>query len=98
MRETAALRVPPGARMVTPLCRLAQELAALSGWRRYGLAFLLGAKNRALNLLTYGAHLSAGLLDLARSLVPEELRTAPASSTRERWNAHESEDDSPYRD
>src|SRR5437763_5267456 len=29
--------------MATPLCRLAQELAALSGWRRYGLAFLLGA-------------------------------------------------------
>jgi apolipoprotein N-acyltransferase len=29
--------------MQTPLCRLAQDLAALSGWRRYGLAFLLGA-------------------------------------------------------
>lgn len=29
--------------MDTPLCRLAQELAALSGWRRYGLGFLLGA-------------------------------------------------------
>jgi apolipoprotein N-acyltransferase len=43
VRETAALRVPPGARIVTPLCRLAQELAALAGWRRYGLAFLLGA-------------------------------------------------------
>lgn len=43
MRESAALRVPPGARMDTPLCRLAQELAALTGWRRYGLAFALGA-------------------------------------------------------
>src|SRR5437764_7046928 len=40
--ESAALRVPPGARMQTPLCRLAQEVAALTGWRRYGLAFLLG--------------------------------------------------------
>lgn len=29
--------------MGTPLCRLAQELADLTGWRRYGLAFLLGA-------------------------------------------------------
>jgi len=29
--------------MATPLCRLAQEVAALTGWRRYGLAFLLGA-------------------------------------------------------
>src|SRR5881392_562997 len=40
--ETSTFRVQPGARMETPLCRLAQELAALSGWRRYGLAFLLG--------------------------------------------------------
>ena len=43
MPETSAFRVQPGARMETPLCRLAQELAALSGWRRYGLAFVLGA-------------------------------------------------------
>lgn len=32
------------------------------------LAFLLGARDRASNLLRYGAHLSHGLLDLARSL------------------------------
>jgi apolipoprotein N-acyltransferase len=35
-------RVRPGARVETPLCRLAQRLAATFGWRRYGLAFLLG--------------------------------------------------------
>jgi apolipoprotein N-acyltransferase len=29
--------------METPLCRLAQEIAALARWRRYGLAFVLGA-------------------------------------------------------
>jgi apolipoprotein N-acyltransferase len=40
--EGSLLRVPPGARTATPLCRLAQEMAALSGWRRYGTAFLLG--------------------------------------------------------
>ena len=40
---SSALRAPPGARMETPLCRLAQEIAELAGWRRYGLAFLLGA-------------------------------------------------------
>jgi apolipoprotein N-acyltransferase len=40
--ETLVSRVHPGARIETPLCRLAQELAALSGWRRYGLAFVLG--------------------------------------------------------
>ena len=43
MPEAAALRVHPGARTETPLCRLAQELGALSGWRRYGLGFVLGA-------------------------------------------------------
>src|SRR6266446_903751 len=41
--ETSVLRVHPGARVETPLCRLAQELGALSGWRRYGLGFALGA-------------------------------------------------------
>lgn len=47
------------------------------------LAFLLGLKSRAANLLKYGAHLSTGLLDLARALVPEKDRL---------------DDDSPYRD
>jgi apolipoprotein N-acyltransferase len=40
--DGAALRVQPGTRIATPLCRLAQEVAAFTGWRRYGLAFLLG--------------------------------------------------------
>ncbi len=43
MPETSVLRVQPGARTETKLCRLAQELAGLSGWRRYGLGFVLGA-------------------------------------------------------
>ena len=34
------------------------------------LAFLLASRPRAASLLRYGSHLSAGLLDLARSLVP----------------------------
>lgn len=34
------------------------------------LAFLLASRARAASLLRYGSHLSAGLLDLARSLVP----------------------------
>ena len=42
MPETSAFRAQPGARLETPLCRLAQALAGLSGWRRYGAAFLLG--------------------------------------------------------
>ena len=43
MPETSAFRAQPGARMETPLCRLAQGLAGLGGWRRYTIAFLLGA-------------------------------------------------------
>lgn len=43
MPEATLLRAPPGARMATPLCRLAQELAAQQGWRRHGIAFLLGS-------------------------------------------------------
>jgi apolipoprotein N-acyltransferase len=41
--DLSLLRVPPGARMVTPLCWVAQELAGLSGWQRYVTALLLGA-------------------------------------------------------
>jgi apolipoprotein N-acyltransferase len=39
---SSVLRVPPGARTAMPLCRLAQDCAALRGWRRYGLGFALG--------------------------------------------------------
>ena len=35
------------------------------------LAFLLRSRKRAMNLLRYGSHLSHGLLELARTLVPE---------------------------
>ena len=42
MRDIALLRVQAGSRVDTPLCRLADGLAGLSGWRRYGLAFVLG--------------------------------------------------------
>jgi apolipoprotein N-acyltransferase len=40
--EASVLRIRPGARVETPLCRLARQFAGISGWRRYGLAFLLG--------------------------------------------------------
>lgn len=43
MPETVISRIQPGSRLDTPLCRLALDVAALTGWRRYGLAFLLGA-------------------------------------------------------
>jgi hypothetical protein len=45
------------------------------------LAYLLAVRSRAANLLRYGAHLSPGLLDLARSLVPKGHHThAPSSN------------------
>ena len=47
------------------------------------LAFLLGNRARAKNLVRFGEHLSPGLLDLARSLLPE---------------GFEFEEDSPYKD
>jgi apolipoprotein N-acyltransferase len=40
--EALLFRVKPGSRVETPLCRLSDRLAALSSWRRYGLALLLG--------------------------------------------------------
>ena len=48
------------------------------------LAFLLGNRNRARYLVRYGEHLSAGLLDLARSLLPPD--------------CDDDDDDSPYKD
>ncbi|HVE78153.1 MAG TPA: HNH endonuclease signature motif containing protein [Gemmatimonadaceae bacterium] len=74
------------------------------------LAFLLGVRARAANLLRYGAHLSAGLLDLARGLVPggaapeaaaATTPMAPAVGGREdsgSWPALDDDGESPYRD
>jgi hypothetical protein len=66
------------------------------------LAFLLGLRSRAVNLVRYGAHLSAGLVELARSLLPEghvdEAPQQPNRKHRSRWNEKITDDDSPYRD
>ncbi|HEX4683187.1 MAG TPA: HNH endonuclease signature motif containing protein [Gemmatimonadaceae bacterium] len=68
------------------------------------LAFLLAVKSRAVNLLRYGAHLSAGLLELARQLVPADdgadaAAHQPQQPHRVRWNAADDDDGpSPYRD
>src|SRR5215813_369184 len=42
MPEASVFRIPLGSQIDTPFCRLSRYLAALSGRRRYGLAFLLG--------------------------------------------------------
>ena len=64
------------------------------------LAFLLGDRSRAANLLAYGAHLSPMLLDLARSLVSAE-SVAPAATERARFadlGFDDLDGESPYRD
>ena len=66
------------------------------------LAFLLGLRTRAVNLVRYGAHLSAGLLEMARSLIPADLRplsSGSANINRIRWDLPtEPGEDSPYKD
>jgi hypothetical protein len=73
------------------------------------LAFLLGSRARAFNLLKYGGHLSTMLVDMARSLVPddvlealEESRAATAnvgSNSGGGWaTLADLDDESPYRD
>jgi 5-methylcytosine-specific restriction endonuclease McrA len=54
------------------------------------LAFLLSVKSRAANLLRYGQHLSAGLLELARPIA----KKVP----REVYGPADDEEDSPYKD
>ena len=64
------------------------------------LAFLLGSKDRAANLLRFGAHLSAGLLAIARPLVRGVAHTLDAArASRETWGpAPDDDGESPYRD
>lgn len=67
------------------------------------LAFLLGTKARAINLLRYGDHLSEGILDLCRQLAGDDAYVPPA-----RTHAHrpaerivygdDLDEDSPYSD
>lgn len=55
------------------------------------IAFLLARRSRAVHLLRYGSHLSPMLVELARSLVPQDAGTDPL------WDAAD-DDESPYRD
>ena len=64
------------------------------------LAFLLGSRIRAVNLVRYGAHLSPMLVDLARSLVPAgtELTQPDAESSAIDWSSLiDLDGESPYR-
>jgi hypothetical protein len=73
------------------------------------LAYLLAVRSRAANLLRYGAHLSPGLLDLARSLLPKDHAAHAESSNglnatngkrsgRETFGTVDDDSESPYRD
>jgi hypothetical protein len=64
------------------------------------LAFLLARRTRAVNLVKYGAHLSEGLLELARSLIPGHTqRTAAPKTTIDysKWGPQVEDEDSPYK-
>ena len=62
------------------------------------LAFLLNMRSRAIHLVKYGAHLSAGLVDMARSLVPGHLLPSDHRKPhREKFGEIVPDDDSPYR-
>lgn len=69
------------------------------------LAFLLASRARALSLLRYGTHLSPGLLDLARALIPGAAALHAANGNgngKSTGTAHPAADtddgESPYRD
>lgn len=63
------------------------------------LAFLLGLRSRAVNLVRFGAHLSQGLIEMARSLVPSDPKKSAERDKIDysKWGPPESDDDSPYR-
>jgi hypothetical protein len=64
------------------------------------LAFLLGSRIRAVNLVRYGAHLSPMLVDLARSLVPAgaEVASLDTDSSAIDWaSLIDLDGESPYR-
>lgn len=62
------------------------------------LAYLLGQRGRAKNLLRYGAHLSEGILHNVRHLAgePERINSIPAISRRVVYG--DDDDESPYLD
>ncbi len=65
------------------------------------MAFLLGARTRAINLLRYGAHLSPMLLEMARALAPDGVDlTIDIEADELGWALLADLDDgeSPYRD
>lgn len=68
------------------------------------LAFVLARRSRAANLLKYGAHLSIGLLELARPLIhesdppPQAPKSVVSPPPRIHWGASDDDGPSPYRD
>lgn len=66
------------------------------------MVYLLAQRSRALNLLRYGQHLSAGIVDLLRHMAGDEVPAAfgpvGAIAPRVVYGASMDEDDSPYLD
>ena len=62
------------------------------------LAYLLGQRGRAVNLLRYGAHLSEGILHNVRHLAGEPQLADVVQDARPRLVYGADDDDSPYLD
>lgn len=65
------------------------------------LAFLFAQRNRARNLLRYGAHLSDGILDLCRQLAGDAavpVAVAPVAEPRIVYGPDDDDGESPYSD
>jgi len=62
------------------------------------MAFLLGSRSRAANLVRYGSHLSPMLVDMARGLAPEAAAELAAANGRDTWDDDDDDGASPYRD
>lgn len=65
------------------------------------LAFLLGVRARAKNLVRFGAHLSAGLIEMARSLIPVDQTNSSGAANidHDRWGEPvDKSEDSPYKE
>jgi 5-methylcytosine-specific restriction endonuclease McrA len=58
------------------------------------LAFLLSVRSRAVNLVRYGKHLSAGLLEMARPLV----KSITIQESRVVYGPAEDDEESPYKE
>lgn len=62
------------------------------------MAFLLGNRARAANLLRYGRHLSPLLVEMASNLAPPEMMAEETTRAPSAWDDLDLDGESPYKD